>query len=350
MKRKSLTAKNKVHKKILGHLNNKEFKKIYKKFEEFLKFRKINTFAVSLSGGSDSLALAYFSKCFQILNNKKVYYVHIDHKIRKNSSKEARDLKFLMNKSLIKCEILPWKKITKSRITQENARIARYGLLERFCKKKRINALLLGHHQDDLYENFFIRMLRGSGIRGLTSFSSQDTFINKSLKGYRPFLNITKKTLLKVTNKVFGYYIDDPSNSNDQFLRTRVRNLLKSLQNEGFDKKKFDLTYCNLHSANETLKYYSDQNISKNTNYFSKNLKDAVVINHKFFKQPDEIILRSLSNLISKTNNKYYYPRGKSLLKKIYEIKGNYFKKTTLGGCIIERVNNTTLIYPENIK
>ena len=350
MKRKSLTVKNKVHKKILSHLNNKEFKKIYKKFEEFLKFRKINTFVVSLSGGSDSLALAYFSKCFQILNNKKVYYVHIDHKIRKNSSKEARDLKFLMNKFCIKCEILPWKKITEARITQENARIARYSLLGSFCKKKRINALLLGHHRDDLYENFFIRMLRGSGIRGLTSFSSQDIFINKSLKGYRPFLNITKKTLLKVTNKVFDYYIDDPSNSNDQFLRIRVRNLLKSLQNEGFDKKKFDLTYCNLHSANETLKYYSDQNVINNTNYFRKNLKDSLVLNRKFFKQPDEIVLRSLSNLISKINSKYYYPRGKSLLKKIFEIRGNSFKKTTLGGCIIERVNNTTLIYPENIK
>ena len=40
MKRKSLTVKNKVHKKILGHLNNKEFKKIYKKFDEFLGTNK----------------------------------------------------------------------------------------------------------------------------------------------------------------------------------------------------------------------------------------------------------------------------------------------------------------------
>ena len=350
MKRKSLTVKNKVHKKILSHLNNEEFKKIYKNFELFLKKRKINSFVVSLSGGSDSLALTYFSKCFQILNNKKVYYAHIDHKIRKNSSKEAKDLKHLMNKFYIKCEILSWKKIKETRITQENARMARYSLLDKFCKTKKINALLIGHHKDDLYENFFIRMLRGSGIRGLTSFSSQDTFINSYLKGYRPFINITKKVLLKVTNKVFGYCIDDPSNSNDQFLRVRVRNLMKKLQNEGFDKKKFDLTYCNLHSANETLKYYSDQNIYNNTNYFRKNLKDTVVISRKFFKQPDEIVLRSLSNLISKTNTKYYYPRGKSLLKKISEIRGNSFKKTTLGGCIIERVSNTTLIYPENIK
>ena len=350
MKRKSLTVKNKVHKKILDHLNNKDLKKIYRKFEEFLKYRKINSFVVSLSGGSDSLALAYFSKCFQILNNKKVYYVHIDHKIRKNSSKEAKDLKHFMNKFYIKCEILTWKKIKETGINQENARIARYSLLAKFCKLKKINALLIGHHQDDLYENFFIRMLRGSGIRGLTSFSTQDSFINTSLKGYRPLINITKKTLLKVTNKVFGYCIDDPSNSNDQFLRVRVRNLLKNLQNEGFDKKKFDLTYYNLHSANEALKYYSDQNIFNNTNYLSKNVKDTLVLNSKFFKQPDEIALRSLSTLISKTNSKYYYSRGKSILKKIYEIRGNSFKKTTLGGCIIERVSNTTLIYPENIK
>ena len=350
MKRKSLTAKNKVHKKILNHLKDKKFKKIYKNFEQFLKASEINTFVVSLSGGSDSLALAYFSKCYQILNNKKVYYVHIDHKIRKNSSKEARALKYLTKKFQIDCLILTWKKNVGIRTTQENARIARYSLLEKFCKKKKINALFLGHHQDDLYENFFIRMLRGSGIRGLTSFSSKDTFINRNLIGYRPFLNITKETLLKVTNKVFGCYIDDPSNSNNEFLRIRIRNLLSNLQKEGFDKKKFDLTYCNLHSANKTLKYYSDQNIYNNTNYSIKNVKDTLVINCEFFKQPDEIVLRSLSTLISKTNSKYYYPRGKSMLKKISEIRGNSFKKTTLGGCIIERVNNTTLIYPENIK
>ncbi len=350
MKRKNLTVKNKAHNKILRNLNNKEFKKIYNNFVTFLKKRKINSFVVSLSGGSDSLALAYFSKCYQILNNKKVYYVHIDHKIRKNSSKEANDLKHMAKKFQINCEILSWKKSKKIKTTQESARIARYSLLEKFCKRKKINALLFGHHQDDLYENFFIRMLRGSGIRGLTSFSSEETVINRSLKSYRPFLNIAKGTLLKITNKVYGYYINDPSNFNDEFLRIRIRNLLSNLEKEGFDKKKFDLTYCNLHSANQTIKYYSDLNILKNSNYFSKNPKDKLILNFKFFNQPNEIVLRSLSDIISKINKKYYYPRGKTLINKISEIRHNSFKKTTVGGCIIERFNNTTLIYPENIK
>ena len=345
-----MTAKNKVNNKILRYLKDKELSKIYKNFDKFLKDREINSFTVSLSGGPDSLALAYFSKCFQLINNKKVYYVHIDHKIRKNSTKEAKDLKYFIKKYQINCEIFSWKKNKKIRTTHKNARIARYGLLEKFCKKKKIGALLLAHHQDDVYENFFIRMLRGSGIRGLTSFSSKDTYINKNLKGYRPFLDISKETLLKVTNKVFGYFIDDPSNNNNEFLRIRIRNLLNNLKHEGFNKEKFDLTYCNLHSANETLKYYSDQNILKNTNCFSKNKKDTIIINFEFFKQPNEIVLRSLSSLISKTSKKYYPPRGKIMLKKINEMRGNSFKKTTVGGCIIERVNNTTLIYPENTK
>ena len=38
------------------------------------------------------------------------------------------------------------------------------------------------------------------------------------------------------------------------------------------------------------------------------------------------------------------------VIKKIDEIRNNLFKKTTVGGCIIERVNNSTLIYLENIK
>ena len=345
-----MTAKNKVNNKFLSHLKDKELSKTYKNFEKFLKDREINSFTVSLSGGPDSLALAFFSKCFQLINNKKVYYVHIDHKIRKTSTKEAKDLKHFIKKFQINCEVFTWKKSKKIRTTQKNARIARYSLLEKFCERKKINALLLAHHQDDVYENFFIRMLRGSGIRGLTSFSSKETYINKNLKGYRPFLDVTKETLLKVTNKVFGYFIDDPSNYNDEFLRIRIRNLLNNLKHEGFNKEKFDLTYCNLHSANETLKYYSDQNILENTNFFVNDKKNTTVINFKFFKQPNEIVLRSLSSLISKTNRKYYPPRGKIMLKKINEIRGNSFKKTTVGGCIIERVNNTTLIYPENTK
>ena len=59
---------------------------------------------------------------------------------------------------------------------------------------------------------------------GQRPFKRKD-YINK-------FLTLTKNKLLNITNKVFGYYIKDPSNSNDKYLRTRIRNLISNLQNE----------------------------------------------------------------------------------------------------------------------
>ena len=42
-------------------------------------------------------------------------------------------------------------------------------------------------------------------------------------------------------NKVFGYFIDDTSNYNNEFLRIRIRNLLNNLKHEGFNKEKFEI-------------------------------------------------------------------------------------------------------------
>ena len=117
--------------------DNKKIQEIYLNFKTNLrKTIKNKRFIVAISGGPDSLSLAYFSKCYQLLNNKDVHYVHIDHKIRKNSTKEAKNLKYFIKKFQINCEILSWKKNKKIRATQENARIARYSLLEKFCKRK----------------------------------------------------------------------------------------------------------------------------------------------------------------------------------------------------------------------
>ena len=42
-----------------------------------------------------------------------------------------------------------------------------------------INNILIGHHQDDLFENFFIRILRGSGLKGLISLDKKRKLVTK---------------------------------------------------------------------------------------------------------------------------------------------------------------------------
>ena len=73
-------------------------------------------------------------------------------------------------------------------------------------------------------------------------------------------------------------------------------------------------------------------------------------LNQNFFDKPHEIIFRSLSNVLKKIGKKYYSPRGRSIDQVIQKIKLNNFKKVTLSGCIIEKLNKSLIIYQETGK
>ena len=106
MKKKSLTAKKKIHNSVLKHLTNKKILKIYKEFKSSLNIN--NSFAVAVSGGPDSLSLAFLAKCFSLINNVDVKFYIVDHKLRKNSSSEAKLVSLKLKKFGINCQILTW--------------------------------------------------------------------------------------------------------------------------------------------------------------------------------------------------------------------------------------------------
>ena len=86
MNLKNLSVKNKTHKAILSHLGNKAILKTFEEFSASLEIKQ--NIAVAVSGGPDSLALAYLAKCYALKNKIKVKYFIVDHKLRKESSLE----------------------------------------------------------------------------------------------------------------------------------------------------------------------------------------------------------------------------------------------------------------------
>ena len=346
MKKKSLSAKKKIHSKLLIHLKNPKISKIYKEFQNFNKFNLNNfNFSVAVSGGSDSLALAYLSKCYSISNKVKVKYYHVDHKLRKESSLEAKKLKILLKKFDIDCKILNWNgKKPKSNI-QSIARSKRYELIRKECLKDRNNFIFIAHHLDDLYENFVIRLLRGSGLKGLVSFNQFKTIYDDKLKIFRPLIGFTKNDLNFISTKVFQFKFEDPSNKNTDFKRIRIRNLINNLKSEGMNLEKLRLTINNLSDSNLTISYYVEENIQSNSKYFSQ--KKHYILNSSFFNQPNEIVFRSLINLIRKIGNKYYPPRGKSISQLLLKFKSGEIKKINISGCILEKIDNSFIIYKE---
>ena len=219
MKRKNLIAIKKVKKNKLL-IKDTKILNYYKKFKSII-FNNIKekSFAVAVSGGPDSLCLAYFSKIYSSEFSNKIHVLIVDHKLRKESGKETLKVKEILKKRKILSRILSWKgKVPKNNI-QKNARDIRYSLISNYCNKKNIKYLITAHHVDDQIENFFIRLIRGSGLAGLASMSVNRKY-NDRLKIIRPFLNLNKENLRYVTLNYFKTYIKDPSNKDQKFLRT----------------------------------------------------------------------------------------------------------------------------------
>ena len=348
MKRKSLSVTKKTLNFYLTKLKDPQVRKLYKVFLNNLSSLNIRKkrIMIGVSGGADSLSLLFFSQCYALKNMIKLYPVIIDHKLRKESTNEAENLKFKLKKNFkINCKILS-KRISKiDQNIQSYARDLRYDLFLKECNKYKIDCLLLGHHKDDLIENFFIRLLRGSGLKGLVSFNKNVSDYN-GLKIARPFLSTSKKELIEINKKTFGFFVDDPTNYNDKFLRSRIRKLLKNLDKEGLNFEKFYLTLKNLSKSDQVIEFFVEKNVLENSKYFEKDKK--IILNRSFFSNPDEIILRSFTQLMQRISKKKNYPRGKKVISLMNSLKFSNTKvKLTLSGCIIEKIEDSVVIYPE---
>ena len=341
MSLKNLSATIKIPKLLRNKLNNKRINLVYKRFEQSLNIN--DNFVVAVSGGPDSLALAFLAKIYSIRMKLSPKFLIVDHKLRPESTKEAKIVKKTLKKISVNAKILTWKGKKPLKNIQSLARKKRYELLFKECDKFKIKNILLGHHQDDLFENFFIRILRGSGLRGLISLDKKSKSENKIL--LRPLLEQKKDDLIFISKNIFNFYVQDATNKDEKYQRIRVRKLIAELKKNGLDKKKFFKTIQNLKYSNTVVNFYVNKNLKKNT--FLSIQSNKLILNKSFFEQPYEVIFRSLSESIKIVGKKYYSARGKKLDKIINDVVNKQSFKATLGGCIIEKVNQTVVISAE---
>ncbi len=342
MSLKNLSVKNKIPKKYKIKLSNLRVKQIYKRFENSLKLDE--NFIVAVSGGADSLALAFLTKLFALKNNLNPKYYIVDHKLRNESTREALKVKKTLNSLNISSKILTVRGKKPQNKIQSFAREKRYDLLFSKCKKFRINNIILGHHMDDLLENFFLRMARGSGLKGLVSLG--ETTKIKNINLIRPLIRLEKKDLLFLSKFVFNFYVDDPSNYDLKFNRIKIRNFIEQLKSAGFDKKKFQLTLKNLKSSDKTIRFYVEKN--KKINSIMNQRKKELILKEDFFDNSNEVVFRSLSDLIHFMGKKQNTVRGKKIDNIMSKIKNKRLFKETLGGCVIKMVNHTVILTKEH--
>jgi tRNA(Ile)-lysidine synthase len=171
---------------------------------------------VAVSGGADSLALAYALAVEAKKLAITVIGVTVDHQLQQQSSQQAELVKQQLTDLNIICLV---KKVTVDiqEGLEASARKARYQALVEVATAENVVAVFLGHTKDDQAETVLLGLARGSGTRSLSGMAHHNGMY------VRPLLEISRSQTEEFCNEVGLKFWIDPHNSDSQFARVRVR-------------------------------------------------------------------------------------------------------------------------------
>jgi tRNA(Ile)-lysidine synthase len=192
---------------------------------------------LGVSGGPDSVALMLLAAEWARgrAAPPPLSVATVDHGLRKDSRGEAEMVARWAAALALPHAILVWEGVKpKSRI-QERARAARYELLFEYASRIGAGHVMTAHHADDQAETILFRLLRGSGISGLSGMASSSE--RHGLILARPLLAYAKADLVAFCESRAHPFIGDPSNGDPAYARTRIRRLSGLLAEEGLDRQ-----------------------------------------------------------------------------------------------------------------
>lgn len=200
---------------------------------------------IGLSGGIDSTALLYVLAEIAQWDRFKIGIVHINHLLRgEESHRDQQFIETLARRFSFPCYVkrLDVRAYAKERgiSLQHAGRDVRYNFFHEISLEHAYDKIAVAHNLDDQVETFILRMLKGSGIRGLASIPIKRGRI------IRPFLNIYRSEIEEYVNASSISYVEDSSNSKIVYERNYVRKeiipLMKKL-NPAFKEKIFLLLH-----------------------------------------------------------------------------------------------------------
>lgn len=192
-----------------------------RRLERLGPFESKPRLAVAVSGGADSLALCLLADRWARAKGGSVLALLVDHRLRKESTAEARRVGRWLAARGIGHRILVWQGDKPARGRQEAARQARYRLLFEACRRAGILHLLVGHQREDQAETVVMRQAKGSGPDGLAGMAA--LIEHDEARLLRPLLDVPKVQLEAFLKAQGQAWIADPSNDDPAFERVRVR-------------------------------------------------------------------------------------------------------------------------------
>ncbi len=224
----------------------------------FADWKTVPAVVLAVSGGPDSMALMWLAARWRraLTKGPRLVAVTVDHGLRKEAAREARDVKHLAASLDIEHRTLRWQDEKPKTGLPKAARDARYRLLVRAASSHGASHIFTAHTRDDQAETVIMRLSRGSGIAGLAAMARQSE--RESVILARPLLDLPKSRLVATLKKAGVAFVDDPTNHDPRFTRPRLRALMPALAAEGADARGLARLAARLARANIALEIMTD--------------------------------------------------------------------------------------------
>ena len=316
--------------------------------DSLLKGLEIKKIAIALSGGPDSNCLLHLTIKWAKLYGIEIRALTVNHHLRPSSTEEAQSVKALCSKLKLQHVILDWKCKHQLGGIEEKARNARYELMTQHCAENDIAILLTGQTMDDMIENFFIRLTRGSGILGL---SGNLSLIYNNIRVCRPLSRISKDKIFKYLNENNIVYDIDNTNLNPNFsLRNEIRHKLHNFLDSKFISKDLykERIMQSLTNIDNDFEIIKDQ--------FCYFLKDKVEISNfgsayldrkSFEGFNSQVLYYILSYLTTVIGGNLFTPKSNKIYRAMTLIRSGRISNINLHNTIIKCRKNTVIIYKE---
>jgi tRNA(Ile)-lysidine synthase len=266
----------------------------------FADIEKSASVVLAVSGGPDSTALLFLAARWRAARRRgpRLVAITVDHGLRPGSAQEAKQVKRLAARLRVEHRTLRWTGRKPATGLQAAARAARYRLLLACARKADAREILTAHTLDDQAETVLFRLARGSGLKGLLGMARVSALDHVSL--IRPLLEIPKTRLVATLEAARIPFIEDPSNADPRFARSRLRQLASALASEGLDAKRLAALAARLRRVEAALAAATEKALAQLCREGSTEPWGAVMDAHAFAELPAEIGLRVLGQLIGR--------------------------------------------------
>lgn len=322
----------------------------------FAEWKSAPAIVLAVSGGPDSVALMWLAARWRrgLKDGPGLLAVTVDHGLRKEAAREARDVKRLARSLDLPHRTMRWRGDKPKTGLPAAARTARYRLLAQAARGCGATHILTAHTRDDQAETLLMRMLRGSGIAGLAAMARQSE--REGVLLARPFLQVSKARLVATLKRARIDFAEDPTNRDIRFTRPRLRALMPTLAAEGGDARNLARLAARLARANAAVEVLADgaeRFLALKNNAASTVRPDARVFDVQAFAGlPEEVRLRLLQRAINRFGHEGPAELGKveallSALDHAGKARAGRTKlKQTLAGALISLADGHICVEP----